>query len=69
MGRDVQESLVHLHPSHPQNDINALTFQNEEVGRKDLPALLEWDFMDHTINNYSTSRCKNKIWHFCVLEG
>jgi hypothetical protein len=38
MGRNVQESLVQLHPSHPQNDINPLTFQDDEVGRKNLPS-------------------------------
>jgi hypothetical protein len=36
-GRDVQESFVHLHPSHPQDDVNDLTFQDEEIGQKDLP--------------------------------
>jgi hypothetical protein len=69
MDRDVQESLVHLHPSHPKIDINALTFQDEEVGRKDSPDSLEWDFTDHRIGNHSTSRCKNEIWYFRLLEG
>jgi hypothetical protein len=69
MSGDVQDSFVHLHPVHTQNNICPLTFQDNETGREHSSDKLEWDFMDHAIDNHSTSESANNgIWYFSSLE-
>jgi hypothetical protein len=69
MSRDVQHSLVHLHPFHTKNGIDSLAFQDNKTGQKHSPDKLEWDFMDHLIGNHSASGSANRIWHQCSTES
>jgi hypothetical protein len=67
--RDIQHSLVHLHPVHTENDINSLAFQNDKSGWKHSPSKLEWDFMDHLVGNHSASESANGIRGLHSTEG
>jgi hypothetical protein len=67
--RDIQNSLVHLHPVHTQNNIYLLTFKDDKTGREHSLDKLEWDFMDHTIGNHSASGSANGIQYFCSPES
>jgi hypothetical protein len=69
MSRDVQNSLVHLHPVHTINIIDSLAFQDDKTGQKHLPNKLKWDFTDHPIVNHSASGSADRIWYFCSTES
>jgi hypothetical protein len=61
MSRDVQNSLVPLHPVYTQNHIFYLTFQDDETSQKYSPDKLKWNCTDHTIGNHSASRSGNGV--------
>jgi hypothetical protein len=55
MSRDVQQSLVHLHLVHTQNNIYPLAFQDNMTGREHSPDKLQWDFTDNLIETTQPS--------------
>jgi hypothetical protein len=61
MSRDVQYNFVYLHAVQTPKNIYSLTLQDDETGQKHSSDKLEWYFMDHPIDNYSTSGSANEI--------
>jgi hypothetical protein len=59
--RDIQNSLVPLHPVHTKNDIYSLTFQDDETGWEHSPDEFKWNYTDHMIGNHSASGSGNGI--------
>jgi hypothetical protein len=68
MSGDVQHRSMHLHQVHSKNDIDSLTFQDDKSGGEHSPSKLEWDFIDHLIDNHLASGSDNGIRGWCSIE-
>jgi hypothetical protein len=67
--RDIQYSLVPLHPVRTKNNIYPHTFQDDKTGWEHSSDKLKLDCTDHVIGNHSAFGSANGIWYFCSLES